>query len=311
MRNLLTRIMKTSISCPVFLCVIICLSTSLSGQSSIRVDGLNVPYTQFSSFKLPESMLLLEAKGQGNMQVFLNDQLQSTFQNDSYALKVPQEIGLHKLRLVDGTKNVLLNLNLFVLTPVSQIEGGAINGFKMGTYPPPLGEGGKYERPRGLIEITKENFQTQLSPHFKLSQFTSLRRGKQEYIVIREVLLLKLEYLLKEINNAGIPARTIRIRKAYLTPEKNALKGNAIYSRHIYGDAAQIIIDENNDGIMDDVNGDGKTDMKDARWLFELIDKLSGRKDYQRFEGGLAHYKLNKKFGGYVYIDARGNKVRY
>jgi hypothetical protein len=57
-----------------------------------------------------------------------------------------------------------------------------------------------------------------------------------------------------------------------------------------YGDAADIYVDENGDGMMDDLNGDGKSTLGDARALGEIIEALSEKSWYQPFEGGLGLY---------------------
>ncbi|GAB5522838.1 MAG: hypothetical protein Roseis2KO_07100 [Roseivirga sp.] len=290
-----------------------CLTLFVNAQTKVKVDGRAIPYEQFSSFKLPGAQLAIEIQNKqgGEYRIFLAKELQSTFKTGTYTMTVPAESGVYPLQVMNPNDKVVLNLNLFVLTPIEQKKDEYLNGFRMGNYPPALGEGGKYERPRGFIEIKKGYKDVQLTPHFKLSQFVTSQKGNPKYIIIRESLLLKLEYILAEVNKAGVQVNTLGIRQAYLTPHDNAEKQFAIYSRFIYGDAAQIIIDRDKNGIMDDVNGDGVGDMRDARWLFNLIDKLSARADYQKLEGGLAHYRLNKKFGGYVYIDARGNKMRF
>lgn len=291
----------------------LCLTLFASGQVVLKVDGRAVPYQLFSSFKLPGAQLSVEVqnKQQGEYRIFLGKELQSTFKSGAFTMTVPALSGLYDLEVKDALEKTVLKLNLFVLTPIEKKNGDYLNGFRIGTYPPPLGEGGKYERPKGFIEVKKGTNDVQLSPHFKLSQFVPEQKGNPKYLVIKESLLLKLEYILAQVNKAGIDATTLGIRHAYLTPHDNAERQHAIYGRHIYGDAAQIIIDMDKNGIMDDVNGDGAGDMKDARWLFNLIDKLSDKADYQKLEGGLAHYRLSKKYGGYVYIDCRGNKMRF
>lgn len=63
----------------------------------------------------------------------------------------------------------------------------------------------------------------------------------------------------------------------YRTPYYNRSIGNETrYSRHVYGDAADIYVDDDDDGIMDDLDGDGKSTLDDARTLGEVIGSLSG-----------------------------------
>ena len=61
---------------------------------------------------------------------------------------------------------------------------------------------------------------------------------------------------------AGLPVTTFRIMSGYRTPYYNRSIGNETrYSRHLYGDAADIYVDEDGDGVMDDLDGDGRADL--------------------------------------------------
>lgn len=286
----------------------------VNAQVLIKVDGRAIPYNLFSSFKLPGAQLSLEVQNKqgGDYRVFLGTELKSTFKPGTYSMAVPSKAGLHHVRIVDANNKVIIDLNVFVLVPITDKKDGYLKGFRIGNYPPPLGEQGRYERPKGLIELNQALLETQVSPHFKLKQFAPKQKGKPQYMVLKESLLLKLEYILAEVNKAEVTtAKTFKIMEAYMTPHANAEAQNAIYSRHIYGDAVTFIIDKNQDGVMDDLNQDGEKNMKDVRLLFDLIDKLSARPDYQKIEGGLAHFKRSRKRSGYVYIDARGKKMRF
>ena len=51
-------------------------------------------------------------------------------------------------------------------------RNGLLNGYAIGQYPARLLNGNPiYERPAGFVEVTKDNEDTRLSPHFKLKQF--------------------------------------------------------------------------------------------------------------------------------------------
>ena len=98
----------------------------------------------------------------------------------------------------------------------------------------------------------------------------------------------------------------------YRTPYYNKAIGNVKYSRHIYGGAADIFIDENpKDNMMDDLNRDAKIDYKDAAVLYEIIDKLYGKPFYQGLVGGLARYEKTDCHGPFVHIDVRGRRARW
>jgi hypothetical protein len=80
----------------------------------------------------------------------------------------------------------------------------------------------------------------------------------------------------------------------------------------VYGDAADIFIDQNpKDGMMDDLNQDGKIDYKDAGVLYDIIDEMFGKPWYTPFVGGLGRYKKTKEHGPFVHADARGFRARW
>jgi hypothetical protein len=83
------------------------------------------------------------------------------------------------------------------------------------------------------------------------------------------------------------------------------------YSRHVYGDAADIFVDEDGDGMMDDLNGDGKIDYRDAAVLYDIIDGLVTETWYAPFVGGLGRYRKTANHGPFVHVDARGFKARW
>jgi hypothetical protein len=132
-----------------------------------------------------------------------------------------------------------------------------------------------------------------VAPHFSIGQFVSKQSGGYPtYLVLRERLLLKLEMLLEEGRSAGISATTFQVMSGYRTPFYNRSIGNETrYSRHVYGDAADMYVDDDGDGTMDDLDGDGKTTLDDARALAAIIEDLSEKSWYQPFEGGLGLYR--------------------
>ena len=79
----------------------------------------------------------------------------------------------------------------------------------------------------------------------------------------------------------------------------------------MYGDAADIYVDDDGDGTMDDLNGDGLTTLADAKALGEVIEGLSDKSWYQPFEGGLGLYKGNRSHGPFVHVDVRGHPARW
>jgi hypothetical protein len=219
---------------------------------------------------------------------------------------------LYPLWVRDSTSGETVTLNAFVLVPMP--TAATIGGFLVGRYEPrPLRGDPSYARPAGFVEVTEANRGALVAPHFTIGQFVSKQtRGFPSYVVLQERLLLKLEMLLEEARGAGLTVSTFRILSGYRTPFYNRSIGNETrYSRHVYGDAADIYVDEDRNGKMDDLDGDGLITLDDARTLGLLIESLSQKSWYQPFEGGLGLYKANAAHGPFVHVDVRGHPARW
>jgi hypothetical protein len=224
----------------------------------------------------------------------------------------PREKGLYPIWVRDSASGETVTLNAFVLVPMP--NAATIGEFMVGRYESrPLRGNPTYARPTGFVEVTEENRGTLVAPHFTIGQFVSKQSGGfPKYLVLRERLLLKLEMLLEEVRSAGMPATTFRVMSGYRTPFYNRSIGNETrYSRHVYGDAADIYVDDDDNGLMDDLDGDGETTLDDARLLGRMIESLSGKSWYQPFEGGLGLYKANRAHGPFVHVDVRGHPARW
>ena len=98
----------------------------------------------------------------------------------------------------------------------------------------------------------------------------------------------------------------------YRTPWYNQAIGNVPYSRHAWGGAADIYIDEAPmDGRMDDLNGDGRVDRDDARWLADFVSGMSRRGEFGARIGGLGVYGSNSAHGPFIHVDVRGSRARW
>jgi hypothetical protein len=203
-------------------------------------------------------------------------------------------------------------LNVFVMVPY---DGEAtVNGYRIGNYQSrPLNDLPAYARPRGLIEVTRENLGTWVSPHFQLAQFLCKQESDYpKYLVLRSRLLLKLETVLEELGERGVAADTLYVMSGYRTPFYNAAIGNTTsYSRHAYGDAADVFVDRDDDGRMDDIDGDGRSDANDSLLIYLMVEELSKATWFQPFEGGLGIYPPNPLFGPMVHMDTRGLRARW
>ena len=98
-----------------------------------------------------------------------------------------------------------------------------LNGYRIGRYPEkPLRGLADYVPPAGFVEVTRENENVLVSPHFRLKQFLCKQpAGSRKYVVLNERLLLALEYILERVNEAGYRATTFHIMSGYRTPAYN------------------------------------------------------------------------------------------
>ena len=90
----------------------------------------------------------------------------------------------------------------------------------------------------------------------------------------------------------------------YRTPAYNRALGNVPYSRHEWGSAADIFIDEDHDGRMDDLNGDGRSDYRDAELIYNLFQTAG-------VEGGMGKYRRTEGHGPFVHDDVRDRRARW
>jgi hypothetical protein len=216
----------------------------------------------------------------------------------------PQAPGLYPIQLVALDRADSVTLQAFVAVPSDRLQGEFLNGYRIGRYPT--------NRPAGFVEVTKENEDVFVSPHFQLKQFLCKQpAGSRKYVVLNERLLLALEYVLERVNAAGHRATTFHVMSGYRTPAYNRSLANVRFSQHQWGAAADIFIDENADGVMDDLTGDGRSDMRDAELLYRLIDSAAGRAEGQGLIGGLGKYPATAAHGPFVHVDVRDRRARW
>ena len=186
-----------------------------------------------------------------------------------WAWTSPPTPGLYPIKVVAPDSGNAVTLQAFVLVPYDRLQGEILNGYRIGRYPEKPFRGlPDYRLPAGFVEVTPDNEDVLASPHFHLKQFLCKQpAGSRKYVVLNERLLLTLEYILDRVNAAGYKATTFHVLSGYRTPAYNLSLGNVRYSLHQYGAAADIFIDENGDGVMDDLNKDGLCNIRDAEVL--------------------------------------------
>jgi uncharacterized protein YcbK (DUF882 family) len=159
---------------------------------------------------------------------------------------------------------------------------------------------------------TKDNENIYLTPHFMLRQFLCKQSsGWPKYVVVKPRMLRKLELILEKLNESGAEAKTFFLMSAYRTPFYNKSIGNVKFSRHIYGDAIDMYVDDNHDGRIDDLNKDGKIDIKDAKVIAKVVDDIERQHQYKEFIGGMGVYNKTSNHTYFVHVDTRGYRARW
>ena len=202
------------------------------------------------------------------------------------------------------------------LVPFSEKRNGRIGPYRIGFWPGERGRAlqGKYDNPQGFIEVTPDNQRTPVSEHFKLADFLTHDQVRvwPKYLVLDEALIDKLELILQDLRSRGYDAKRLHVMSGFRTPQYNAnggeTAGRADLSRHQYGDAADVWV-ENGAGRMADLNRDGRVDTRDAAILAEAADRVE--RAHPELAGGVGIYRANRSHGPFVHIDTRGSRARW
>lgn len=288
-----------------------------NAEFSLKINDIVVPYSTFSVFVMPREVLdfeiLYSQSEQGYKLTDITKEV-STLSKNRWKWRAGSKPGLSKLlfEALDGSEKMVINA--FVKTPANHVDGGKLKHYHIGPYPDETEIKNKnmYVVPDGYIEVTKENQNTKLSPHFKLKEFISKQRSSYpKFVYLQETLLLKLEKIRQELIANDVPVSNMVVMSGYRTPFYNKAIGNVKFSRHVFGDAADIFIDNDGDYRMDDINNDGKHDKKDAAFMASIVESLTKRESYRGLIGGLGVYGPKPHRGAFIHVDTRGVKARW
>ena len=271
--------------------------------------GLDVDFSVFALFLAPGETLGLVANEQVDWTI---GDTSSTGVMD-FSWQAPQEPGLTTLEVRNAAGEVM-TLNLVTMRAQAAGDGDTINGYRIGQYPAePYRGQANYAAPIAFAEVSGELADVRLSPHFRLGQFLCKQEGESDvrYLIVSERLVMKLETILEAANARGWRTDGFTVMSGYRTPAYNAGLGNGANSRHIYGGAADIFIDTDEDGVMDDLNGDGVLDRRDAALIYDLVEDLSAEFGETWLAGGLGEYGPNAYHGSFVHVDERGWRARW
>jgi hypothetical protein len=281
---------------------------------TVTVDGRPIPYRYMAVTALPGDAMELGLEGGDNTGFtleFSHGVASST--PKTWTWLAPSEPGIYPLRVVHAADADFVHLNVLVMHPQSAVIDGALNGYAIGAYrSTPLRGNPVYLPPRGFVEVDPKNHDVLVSPHFTLGQFTCKQPGIPRYLALSVPLLMKLEAVLEAANASGYAAPSLHVMSGFRTPAYNAAIGNKTsYSRHLWGDAADVFIDTDADGVMDDLNGDGTSNRADAEALARIVHDVESRQLRGVNDGGVGVYRANAVHGPFVHVDARGHKARW
>lgn len=282
---------------------------------SVRVnDDLVIPYDVFAVYVVPGGTLDIEVEAAAGGSEYSLEAADGTVVDTGsgrWRWTAPPRAGLAGIDVAGDQDRV--RLNVVVMHAADGLSQSRLNGYRIGNYPDPLNGDPAYRAPEGFIELNDGTADLQLSPHFRLSQFPSKQSvSLPKYLVLREQLLLKLELLLEHVNAHGFEADTFTIMSGFRTPYYNAAIGNVPHSRHVFGGAADIYVDVSpKDGIMDDLDGDGVHDHRDAQWLYARAEELFAASSHELLRGGMGVYGSTAAHGPFLHLDARGSRARW
>jgi uncharacterized protein YcbK (DUF882 family) len=97
----------------------------------------------------------------------------------------------------------------------------------------------------------------------------------------------------------------------YRTPYYNKQLDDTKYSLHQWGRAADIFLDKDDNGRMDDFNKDGVISKDDAAALAGVLEGLAKTPELRSFIGGLGIYGPTSAHGPFVHVDTRPWKARW
>jgi hypothetical protein len=77
----------------------------------------------------------------------------------------------------------------------------------------------------------------------------------------------------------------------------------------MYGDAADVFVDNDHNGVGDDLNRDGRADVHDAEVVGQAAERVE--RNHRSLVGGIGVYSPCCGHGPFTHIDVRGFRARW
>ena len=224
-----------------------------------------------------------------------------------------ERVGLYAAR----TDDLGEPFHFITMRPFSDKVAGRIGLYNIGFFPSErrAARSEAYTNPEGFVEVTAGNQFTPVSQHFTLSDFLTHDQVRvwPKYLVLQEPLLDKLELVIAELANMGVPVKRMKVMSGFRTPQYNqpgvGAGGRAKDSRHQFGDAADVYVVNGERDWMSDINRDGRVDTRDAKVLALAAERVE--KAHPDLIGGVGVYAATSAHGPFVHIDVRGVRARW
>jgi len=218
---------------------------------------------------------------------------------------------------VAAARPAVAALTVVSMVPFEAKVSGRMGLYRMGYWPGErsASRSASYDNPRGFIQVTQANQDLQLSEHFRLRDFVTKDQFTvwPKYVVLHESLIDKLELVIDELNAMGHPVHHVQVMSGFRHPFYNqqgvGRGGRADESRHQYGDASDIFVDNDRDGTMDDLDGDHRITVRDAEIIIAAVNRVESA--HPELIGGMGRYHATHAHGPFVHIDVRGTPARW
>lgn len=296
------------------------LATPLSADDLLpgerfRARSLTYPYDEGAIFVMPREKIPLAVTAPATRLHRIDaphGALTATGPN-KWTWEAPVKPGRYSLKVKNPAGSTVVDFSAFVMVPSAEVRKGVLNDFAIGAYPgTPLKGNPIYLAPEGFVEVTKENENTKVSPHFRIKEFlTKQKSGYPKYLVLDERLVYLLEAVGTHLEARGWNAGDIFVMSGYRTPYYNKQLDDTKYSLHQWGRASDIFLDKDDNGMMDDFDKDKAITKDDAEALASVLDALAKTSELSGFIGGIGIYGANAAHGPFVHVDTRPWRARW
>ncbi|MFT4600557.1 MAG: hypothetical protein ACI857_000732 [Arenicella sp.] len=118
------------------------------------------------------------------------------------------------------------------------------------------------------------------------------KNKKQYWLTDRKMIYMIIEFMDK-LEEQGYNKYGFYVRESHRHPKLNKARGGASKSQHLFGKAADLVIE--------DINNDGKKNQADKTIALEILEEIVGNK------GGMGLYPGTMT----IHIDCRGYRARW